>query len=82
MILPGRGVQLLEFRVREAISQPFKFALELVSERPDLDLKSLPHQAAFLGLSLAGHGIRGQIYRVAQGESGKRLTRSACSRGP
>ncbi|WP_300652979.1 type VI secretion system tip protein TssI/VgrG [Pseudomonas sp.] len=68
-------LQVLEFSGREAISQPFEFELELVSERPDLDLESLLHQAAFLALSEAGNGIHGQIYRVAQGESGKRLTR-------
>jgi type VI secretion system secreted protein VgrG len=66
---------VLEFSGREAISQPFAFELELVSERPDLDLESLLHQAAYLAFDQTGHGIHGQIYRVAQGESGKRLTR-------
>ncbi|WP_339459845.1 type VI secretion system Vgr family protein [Pseudomonas sp. EA_105y_Pfl2_R69] len=71
----AHDLQVLEFSGREAISQPFEFELELVSERPDLDLESLLHQSAFLALSQAGNGIHGQIYRVAQGESGKRLTR-------
>ncbi|OHC28287.1 MAG: type IV secretion protein Rhs [Pseudomonadales bacterium RIFCSPHIGHO2_02_FULL_60_43] len=71
----SHDLQVLEFTGREAISQPFEFELELVSERPDLDLESLLHQAAFLAFDQAGHGIHGQIYRVAQGESGKRLTR-------
>ncbi|MFP5421597.1 MAG: type VI secretion system tip protein TssI/VgrG [Gammaproteobacteria bacterium] len=71
----NHDLQVLEFNGREAISQPFEFELELVSERPDLDLESLLHQAAFLAFDQAGHGIHGQIYRVAQGESGKRLTR-------
>ena len=71
----SHDLQVLEFNGREAISQPFEFELELVSERPDLDLESLLHQAAFLAFDQAGHGIHGQIYRVAQGESGKRLTR-------
>ncbi|HZX50548.1 MAG TPA: type VI secretion system tip protein TssI/VgrG [Pseudomonas sp.] len=71
----SHDLQVLEFSGREAISQPFEFELELVSERPDLDLESLLHQSAFLALSQAGNGIHGQIYRVAQGESGKRLTR-------
>jgi len=66
---------VLEFRGREAISQPFEFELELVSERPDLNLESLLHQAAFLALDQTGNGIHGQIYRIAVGESGKRLTR-------
>ncbi len=71
----SHDLQVLEFNGREAISQSFEFELELVSERPDLDLESLLHQAAFLAFDQAGHGIHGQIYRVAQGESGKRLTR-------
>ncbi len=68
-------LQVLEFMGREALSQPFAFELELVSERPDLDLENLLHQPAFLALSPAGNGIHGMIYRVAQGDSGKRLTR-------
>ncbi|MDX1366243.1 type VI secretion system tip protein TssI/VgrG [Pseudomonas sp.] len=71
----SHDLQVLEFSGREAISQPFVFELELVSERPDLDLESLLHQSAFLTLSQTGNGIHGQIYRVAQGESGKRLSR-------
>ena len=71
----SHDLQVLEFSGREAISQPFAFELELVSERPDLDLESLLHQSAFLALSQAGNGIHGQIYRIAQGESGKRLSR-------
>lgn len=71
----SHDLQVLEFNGREAISQPFEFELELVSERLDLDLESLLHQAAFLAFDQAGHGIHGQIYRAAQGESGKRLTR-------
>ena len=68
-------LQVLEFKGREAISQPFAFDLELVSECPDLDLESLLHQRAFLTLSPAGKGIHGLIYSAAQGNSGKRLTR-------
>jgi type VI secretion system secreted protein VgrG len=68
-------LQVLAFTGREAISQPYRFDLELVSERPDLDLQSLLHQPAFLALSPAGNGVHGLIHRVAQGESGKRLTR-------
>jgi len=67
--------QVLEFSGREAISQPYRFELELVSERPDLDLESLLQRSAFLTFAGNGGGIHGQIYRAAQGESGKRLTR-------
>ena len=75
-------LQVLEFKGREALSQPFAFELELVSERSDLDLESLLHQRAFLALSPAGNGIHGLVHRVAQGDSGKRLTRYKISLRP
>jgi type VI secretion system secreted protein VgrG len=68
-------LKVLEFRGREAISQPYRFDLELVSERPDLDLQALLHKPAFLAFDPAGRGIHGLVHRIAQGESGKRLTR-------
>lgn len=68
-------LKVLEFTGKEAISQPFRFELELVSERPDLDLESLLHGQAFLSFDDRGSGIHGQIYQVGQGDSGKRLTR-------
>ena len=71
----AQDLQVLEFSGREAINQPFAFEVELVSERPDLDLEALLHQPAFLAFTPSGGGIHGLIYRVAQGESGKRLTR-------
>ncbi|HUE91700.1 type VI secretion system tip protein VgrG [Pseudomonas sp.] len=71
----SHDLQVLEFTGREAISQPFVFELELISERPDLDLESLLHQPAFLAFAPGGNGIHGLIYRVAQGDSGPRLTR-------
>mgnify|MGYP003575849047 CR=1 FL=1 len=67
-------LQVLTFTGREAISQPYHFDLELVSERPNLDLQSLVHRPAFLSLSPAGNGIHGLMDRVAQDECGKRLT--------
>ncbi len=68
-------LQVLEFSGREAISQPYRFELELVSERPDIDLESLLQQSAFLAFAGSGAGIHGQIHHAAQGESGQRLTR-------
>jgi len=67
--------KVLEFRGREAISQPYRFDLELVSERPDLDLESLMHRPAFLAFAPDGSGVHGLVHQAAQGESGKRLTR-------
>ena len=65
--------QVLAFRGREAISQPFRFDLELVSERSDLDLDALLHQPAFLILSPSGEGPR-TAHQHRPGDSGKRLT--------
>lgn len=77
LTIEGRehGFRVLEFQGREAISTPFAINVELISERPDLDLESLLHQQAFLAFNKSGNGIHGQIYRIAQGDSGKRLTR-------
>ncbi|MHC8289346.1 type VI secretion system Vgr family protein [Pseudomonas sp. XS1P51] len=75
-------LKVLEFTGKEAISQPYRFDLELVSERPDIELESLLHRQAFLGFDAQGSGIHGQIYRVGQGDSGKRLTRYQVSLVP
>ncbi|MCF7200505.1 type VI secretion system tip protein TssI/VgrG [Pseudomonas oligotrophica] len=71
----AHDLQVLEFHGREALSTPFAFEVELVSERPDLALESLLHQPAFLAFAPDGAGIHGQVQRIAQGESGRRLTR-------
>src|SRR3990167_5215710 len=68
-------LQVLEFSGREAISQPYRFEVELISENAELDLQSLLHQRAYLAFTPDGLGIHGLIYQVAQAESGKRLTR-------
>ena len=75
-------LQVLSLQGREAISQPFVFEVELVSEQPSLDLETLLHKPAFLQLSPDGSGIHGQIYRAVQGDSGKRLTRYAVTLRP
>ncbi|WP_434572803.1 type VI secretion system tip protein VgrG [Pseudomonas sp. Z3-6] len=72
---PPSELKVLEFKGTEAISQPYRFDLELVSERSDLALEELLHRQAFLGFDDREGGIHGQLYSVAQGDSGKRLTR-------
>ncbi|WP_409077912.1 type VI secretion system tip protein VgrG [Pseudomonas sp. N3-W] len=67
-------LKVLEFTGREAISQPYRFELKLVCDRPDLDLESLLHRQAFLSFDGQSCGIHGQVYRVGQGDCGKRLT--------
>ncbi|WP_213938193.1 type VI secretion system tip protein VgrG [Pseudomonas sp. dw_612] len=67
-------LQVLEFRAKEALNRAYAVNLELVSERPDIDLESLLHRPAFLTFGPDNSGIHGHVYRVAQGDSGKRLT--------
>ncbi|KAA0696219.1 type VI secretion system tip protein VgrG [Halopseudomonas laoshanensis] len=75
--IPGvsHEFKVLSFEGVEHISQPYHFQLELVSERPDLDIDRLLQQPAFFSFAGAGKGIHGLIHRVAQGDAGKRLTR-------
>ncbi|MBX8474365.1 type VI secretion system tip protein VgrG [Pseudomonas cichorii] len=75
-------LQVLSFTGSEGISQAFCFDVELVSENPDLDLEKLLHKQAFLAFDPQGSGIHGQIYRIAQGDAGKRLTRYTLSLVP
>ena len=74
-------LKVFEFSGAEAISQPYRFELELVSEQPDLDLESLLHCQVYLGFDNQ-HGVHGLVYRVAQGDSGRRLTRYQLSLVP
>lgn len=67
--------QVVEFNFTEALNETYEVKLELVSERHNLDLESLLHQTAHLSFSPDGGGVHGQVYRVAQGDSGDRLTR-------
>lgn len=75
-------LKVLSFTGTEALSQPYCFDLELVSEQPDLDLEGLLHRQMYLGFDAQGHGIHGVVYRVAQGDSGRRLTRYQLSLVP
>ncbi|MEO8490277.1 type VI secretion system tip protein VgrG [Pseudomonas sp.] len=68
-------LKVFEFKGVETISQPYCFDLQLVSEQPDLDLESLLHRQVYLGFNDQGHGVHGLVYTVAQGDSGRRLTR-------
>lgn len=74
--------KVLEFTGEEGISQPYCFDVELVSERGDLALEALLHRQAYLGFDHLGRGIHGQVYSVAQGDPGKRLTRYQISLVP
>ncbi|MDF3136912.1 hypothetical protein, partial [Pseudomonas extremaustralis] len=41
-------LQVLSFTGTEGISQPYRFDVELVSEKADIDLEKLLHKRAFL----------------------------------
>ena len=75
-------LKVFKFSGTEAITQPYRFELELVSEQPDLDLEGLLHRQAYLSFNEQGHGVHGLVYRVAQGDSGRRLTRYQLSLVP
>ncbi|MBX8498046.1 type VI secretion system tip protein TssI/VgrG, partial [Pseudomonas cichorii] len=69
-------LQVLSFIGREALNQPYSFDIELVSSRPDLKLEELLHKRAHLTFGATGKGIvHGLVYRIEQGDSGKKLTR-------
>ncbi|MEE4922354.1 contractile injection system protein, VgrG/Pvc8 family, partial [Pseudomonas alliivorans] len=74
--------QVLAFNGREAISQPFTFTLDLLSESSCLDLESLLNRPAFLQFAPDNGGIHGLIDRIAQGDSGQRLTRYSITLRP
>ncbi|WP_010568187.1 contractile injection system protein, VgrG/Pvc8 family, partial [Pseudomonas extremaustralis] len=75
-------LKVLSLTGREAISQPFAFDIELVSEHPSFDLEALLHKPAFLQLAPDGRGVHGQLHRVAQGDAGKRLSRYSVTLRP
>ena len=67
-------LHVVAFEGYEAISTPYSFDIELVSEQRNMDLEYLLNRQAFLTFNKQGSGVHGLIYRVAQGDSGKRLT--------
>ncbi|WP_277344297.1 contractile injection system protein, VgrG/Pvc8 family, partial [Metapseudomonas otitidis] len=66
--------KVLAFTGHEALNQPYRFDIELVSERSRLDLESLLHKPAYLAFTPDGRGVHGQIFGIAVGEIGNRLT--------
>ena len=68
------ALQVLAFKGEEAISSPFSFDVELVSDRSSIDLASLQHQSAFLAFDEQDNGIHGQISAVSKSCPNARLT--------
>ncbi|MGK8437873.1 type VI secretion system tip protein VgrG [Ectopseudomonas hydrolytica] len=75
-------LQVLTFEGREALNKPYRFDIELVSQRADLDLDALINQTAYLTFGPSGKGVHGVVYAIEQGDSGKRLTRYRISLRP
>lgn len=67
-------LQVVAFKGYEAISAPYSFDIELVSEQSDMNLKHLLNRQAFLTFDKQGSGVHGLVYRVAQGDASNRLT--------
>jgi len=77
LTLPGldHDFQVLAFHGWEALNQPYRFQVELISEKSAWDLEQLLHRPAWLALAPSGPGIHGLLGAIVQGDSGTRLTR-------
>ena len=67
-------LHVLAFKGKEAISTPYAFEIELISENPNLDLESLLHRPGFLAFGAQGGGIHGLVYAVILSDEHTPLT--------
>ena len=67
-------LHVLAFEGKEAISAPYAFDIELISENPNLDLDSLLHRPGFLTLGVQGGGIHGHVYALTLSDKHTPLT--------
>ncbi|TWI50967.1 type VI secretion system secreted protein VgrG [Pseudomonas duriflava] len=65
--IPGvsHDFQVLEFQGHEAPNCAYRFDIELISEKPDVELGSLLNQPAFLSIDPYGEGFHGLVYSAA-----------------
>lgn len=70
----GQPLRVLKFKGEEAISRPYCFTIDCVSEDDDLDLNSFLHQPAFLAFDEAGAGVHGIVSTFSQGQNQGRFT--------
>jgi len=75
-------LKLLSFTGTEAISRPFAFELEVVSESSDLNLKSLMYRSVWLNFVGSQAGINGQIHGADHSRRGPNLGHYRLSLGP
>lgn len=74
--------QVLAFKGREVLDQPYFITVQLVSENPSLDLEALLHQPAYLDFGEADAGLHGQVYAIGRDDPGIRLTRYRLTLAP
>lgn len=75
-------LNVLSFTGTEAISRPFAFELEVVSESSDLNLQSLMYRPAWLSFAGTKTGINGQIHGAGHSRHGPNLAHYRLSLGP
>ena len=75
-------LNVLSFTGIEAISRPFAFELEVVSDCSDLDLQSLMYRSAWLSFADSKSGINGQIHGAGHSHRGPNLGQYRLSLGP
>lgn len=77
LTLPGlvHDFQVLAFHGQEALNEPYRLQVEVVSEKPDWALEDLLNRPAWLGLGPMDVGLHGLLDAIVQGDSGRRLTR-------
>lgn len=67
-------LQVLKFKGEEAISRPYCFTIDCVSEGRELDLNGFLHQPAFLAFDEQGTGVHGIVSAFSQGHIQGRFT--------
>ena len=84
LILPQitNDFQVLAFKGREVLDQPYFITVQLVSENPSLDLEALLSQPAYLDFGEADAGLHGQVYAIGRDDPGIRLTRYRLTLAP
>ncbi|MFQ5773107.1 MAG: type VI secretion system Vgr family protein [Kiloniellaceae bacterium] len=71
-VLDGDTFKVVRFTGEEAISRPFRFEIELMSERPDIDLASVLGRRAKLAFQRGDDGEMRNVYGVlAEFEQGR-----------
>ncbi|MFB0506201.1 MAG: type VI secretion system tip protein VgrG, partial [Thermodesulfobacteriota bacterium] len=70
--MPADTFRVVGFEGQEEISRPFRFEIELASERPDIDVEEILRWPAFLAIERDGgirkiHGVLGEFEQMREG---------------